>query len=444
MGCDKIVIALEAGMFLAIAIAVITCGGIIAAILIKPQIGRRIKLDTYWMIALLGAILTVLFGCVSPAKAWEAMTADTAINPFKILVLFLSMTVLSVFLDEMGFFRYLAGVTLKRAGGSQKKLFLYLYVIVSVLTVFTSNDIIILSFTPFICYFARSAKISPVPYLAAEFVGANTWSMALIIGNPTNIYLATTYGIGFAEYAAKMFLPTVAAGVVAFFMLFLVYRKELALPMHASGELFRIEDKFSLVVGLFHLGICTVLLAVGSYFSLPMWLVALFAVISLIIWNLGIAIRRKRPPRVLAKCLMRAPWVLIPFVLSMFVVILGLNEQGVTQAISDFFGTEGTVLKYGTTSFLVANVINNIPMSVFYCSIAEPLAGEALTAAVYATVIGSNLGALLTPIGALAGIMWSNILKQFSLKFGYLDFLKIGVTVAVPALAASLGVLYLL
>ena len=62
----------------------------------------------------------------------------------------------------------------------------------------------------------------------------------------------------------------------------------------------------------------------------------------------------------------------------------------------------------------------------------------------YATVVGSNLGACLTPIGALAGIMWSSILKTHGLKFGYLDFLKIGVTIAIPALLAALGVLQLI
>ena len=76
--------------------------------------------------------------------------------------------------------------------------------LVSVLTVFTSNDIIVLTFTPFICHFAKSARIDPLPYLVSEFVAANTWSMALIIGNPTNIYLMSGTGISFLSYTAKM------------------------------------------------------------------------------------------------------------------------------------------------------------------------------------------------------------------------------------------------
>ena len=91
-----------------------------------------------------------------------------------ILVLFLSMTALSVFLDEIGFFRYLAGAAIRFAGEKQTVLFYVLYALVSVLTVFTSNDVIILTFTPFICYFTRCAGIDPLPYLVSEFVAANT------------------------------------------------------------------------------------------------------------------------------------------------------------------------------------------------------------------------------------------------------------------------------
>ena len=114
----------------------------------------------------------------------------------------------------------------KRARSSQKALFLYLYITVAVLTVFTSNDIIILTFTPFICYFAKHAGISPIPYLVAEFAAANTWSMALIIGNPTNIYIASSFNIGFFEYMRVMLLPTLAAGLVSFTVLYIIFHKK--------------------------------------------------------------------------------------------------------------------------------------------------------------------------------------------------------------------------
>lgn len=426
-----------------ITIAIVTCVVMILGVLFFPTIKLgKIKVNSYWVITLVGAIAILIVGRADMNAIGKALIADTEINPIKILLLFISMTILSIFLDELQFFRYLASITLKRARTGQVKLFLYLYIIVSVLTVFTSNDIIILSFTPFICYFAKNAGINPTPYLAAEFVAANTWSMALIIGNPTNIYLATAYGITFLSYLKYSILPTLVAGTVAFGALYLMYRKQLKKPIEGEAENVVIKDKFLLWVGIIHLAVCTLLLAIGSYIGMEMWVVSVASVGSLCLFVLLTALVRRTVPQELIRCFKRAPFQLIPFVLSMFVMILVLTENGVTRAIGDFLGTEASIWKYGLTSFLSANLINNIPMSVLFSSIISST-GVANLPAVFATIIGSNIGAFLTPIGALAGIMWSSILNEHGHKFSYFDFLKIGITVAVPTLCTALGMLNL-
>ena len=432
-------------MLPSIIICCITCIAMILSILFFPKIKiGKIAVDTYWVVTLLGA--GILLACKSAkiATVGGALLSDAAVNPLKILVLFLSMTVLSVFLDELGFFGYLAGVALKKAKTRQTKLFLYLYLTVSVLTVFTSNDVIILSFTPFICYFCKNAKINPTPYLAAEFVAANTWSMALMIGNPTNIYLSTAYGIDFLGYFKIAVVPTLSAGAVAFLMLYLLFRKKLTEPMNCEAVSAEVKDKLLTGVGIAHLAVCTVLLAVSSYIKLEMWIVSLCSVASLFTTAYIIALVRRQKPEAMIGCIKRAPYQLVPFVLSMFVMIVALNEQGVTESVARLFGSSLPIIKYGVSSFLASNLINNIPMSVLFSSIIQSSGGAAGTAAVFATVVGSNLGALFTPIGALAGIMWSNILNKHGIKFGYIDFLKIGVTVALPALVAALGTLKLM
>lgn len=429
-------------MTLSIIISAAACVAMIVAVLFYPKINiGRISLSSYWVVTLVGAILLLSTGAVELPGVISALLADTAINPLKILVLFISMTLLSIYLDELGFFRYLASTTLRRAGCSQMHLFFILYVTVSILTVFTSNDIIILSFTPFICYFAKSANISPMPYLAAEFVAANTWSMALIIGNPTNIYLVTAAGGDFISYLVTMLFPTLISGTVAFFCLYFAFHKKLSQPIEATPEEVRLDDRLSLLIGIIHLAVCTILLAIGSYIGLQMWLVALVSALSLLTLTIIISfVRRKAPVHTVAS-LKRAPWELIPFIISMFVVVESLHVNGVTEHIFHLLDTSAPVWSYGMTSFFAANLINNIPMSVLYSAILSGGAGEA---AVYATVVGSNLGACLSPIGALAGIMWSSILKKHGLKFGYFDFLKIGITIAIPALIAALAMLDLM
>lgn len=426
-------------------VAGITCVLMICGILFFPRIGfGKFKVDSYWAIALVGAVVAVLFGLINFKELVGELTKDSSVNPIKILVLFISMTILSVFLDEAGFFRYLASKTLNLAKKSQKSLFVALYVIVSVLTVFTSNDIIVLTFTPFICYFCKNAKISAVPYLVTEFIAANTMSMALIIGNPTNIYIATSYGVNFLEYIKVMILPTVASFLVAFLILYLIFRKELSKPAEVTCEEVKIENKPLLVVGLIHLIVCTVVLAISSYLGIEMWAVSLAAVGSLCVCTGVTYAIEKRKPTELVACVRRAPWQLVPFVLSMFTLILTLSSHGFTEEVGRLLGTENTVVRYGIASFLSANVINNIPMSVLFCPIISTLEGAARTRAVYASIVGSNLGAYLTPIGALAGIMWSSMLKKHEIKFSYLDFIKYGALISVPTLAANLAVLSLI
>lgn len=432
-------------MIFTVSVAAITVAAMIISVLFFPKIkiGKKF-IDSYWIITLIGAVILVIFkGDVN--KIISALTADTSVNPIKILVIFISMTILSIFLDELGVFRFLAEASLKKAGKSQIKLFITLYLTVSVLTVFTSNDVIILSFTPFICYFARNAKIDPIPYLAAEFVAANTWSMALIIGNPTNIYLCSAFDVDFITYLKTMALPTIVAGGVSLALLILVFGKKLKTPIE-NQEIethTTLSDKPSLILGVATLSICTIFLAISSYLNIEMWIVCLSAVAVLFVGVTVISLLRKKVSVPAINSVKRAPWQIIPFVLSMFVMIIILADSGVTEAVSKTLGEEHVVLKYGVLSFLSSNVINNIPMSVLFCEILKGLSVASLNGGVFATVIGSNLGAAFTPIGALAGIMFGSILSLHGIKFGYKDFLKIGVTVTLPSLVCSLVALML-
>ncbi len=86
----------------------------------------------------------------------------------------------------------------------------------------------------------------------------------------------------------------------------------------------------------------------------------------------------------------------------MFIIVLTLTEYGVTSKISNILNNDYPIITYGITSTLSCNLINNIPMSVLYSKII-PLDN---LKALYSTIIGSNIGAFLSPIGALAGIMW--------------------------------------
>lgn len=421
-------------------IAGLVCVALVLTVLTNPSIniGKYHIRIFYWTAPVLGSIALLLFRLLPLPVMWEGLTSSGSINPLKILTLFISMTTLSIYLDEVGFFSYIAGISLKFAKTSQLRLFCVLFLLVSVLTVFTSNDIIILTFTPFICYFSKKAEIDPMPYLFGEFVAANTWSMMLIIGNPTNIYLATANGIGFGAYTAHMLLPTLFAGITAFLLLLMIFRKPLSQPISIKEEKPAIRDKGLVIIGLLHLVFCTILLILSSYIGLEMWYITLGFAVSLF---LCVTIYKKKKgvkERVLLHTIMRAPWELIPFVLSMFLLVLTLDRYQVTTIISDFFGTDHLVWKYGIASFLSANVMNNIPMSVAFSSIVSHLPEADRLPAAYASIIGSNIGAYFTPLGALAGIMWSGILNKMGIPFSFRKYISYGIRISIPVLIAAL------
>ncbi len=432
-----------------IIISSITMIILITTIIIKPSITIKLKhkeltFQTFWMVCLVGAIVLLITGLVSKNSLKELTNFSEPMNPFKILILFISISILSIILEEAGFFELCAVHTLKKVKNSQKKLFCLLYLVVTILTMFTSNDIIILTFTPFICYFTKRKKINPIPYLVGEFVGANTLSLMFIIGNPTNIYLATYYEIGFFEYFKVMAVPTVVLSLTAFLLVYLIFRREL------SKQIVNDEDvttdvkcnKHLIIVGLIHLITCTIMLILSSYLNFEMWYICLGFAVSITIYLFAYDLINHEKHEV--KVYKKAPWSLVPFVLSMFIIVLALKEHSVLMHIANWFDSlsSSSIVKtyiYGISSYFSCSFINNIPMSVAYASILENSSSG--LPALYATIIGSNLGALLTPVGALAGIMWLSLLKSHNIKFNFITFMKYGIIISIPTILVGISVL---
>lgn len=434
-------------MVLSIIICALTIFTMIFFIMKKPSIKiYKYNVDSFWIITLLGAFLMIILGLAPLKEIKDILFTDSNINPLKILILLISISFLSICLDELGFFSYVSIKATKIVKTSQYKLFFIIYAMVSILTVFTSNDIVILTFTLFICYFSREAKINPIPYLVMEFVGANTYSMMLYIGNPTNVYLASVYEIGFMEYFKIMAIPTLITGVSSLLVLLLIFRKDLAKPMDLN-----ITNEPTLysvpltIIGLIHLFGCTILLALSNYINIEMWIISLLFFLSLMFILLIYSIIKKTYT-VIKMSVKRLPFNLIVFVLSMFVIILTLNHYYIFKNIGNFLNNfinnkYQAILVYGVSSSISCNILNNIPMTLAFSNIIPHC--SYLNASIYATIIGSNLGAFITPIGALAGIMWMNILKRQNVEFNFLSFIKYGGIIAVVSMIVALNALYI-
>jgi len=404
---------------------------------------KNTYLALYWIILSIGGILCLIFGFAPINQVADSFFSSLAINPLKILVIFISLTLLSVLLDGIGFFKYLAKLVLHKAKASQMKLFVSFYVIISLLTIITSNDIIILTFTPFICYFTKHAKINPIPYIISEFVAANTWSTFLIIGNPTNIYLGTSFGIDFITYLINMAIPTIIASATSFLILYLLFRKELKKPINIEEEYKKTKlNKSYLIISLSSLVTCIVFMAISSYINIEMWYIPLICAVISFVGCLIASTVQKRSKLFILRALKKTPFSLIPFLLSMSIIIIALQNNGFIPALANFIEGKNIIL-VGLISFLFANIINNIPMSMLFASTFSAIT-SVTSKSVFASIFASNICAFLTPVGALAGIMFMNLLKQNKIKFSYKNFILYGLVLAIPTLLVGLTTLYLI
>lgn len=403
---------------------------------------KNTKIKIYWAFPLIVALIFIIFGFIPFDTFTEGLFSNDGMNPIKILILFLSMTGISIFLDEMGLFSFLAYKVVKKSNSSQIRIYFSLCALIAVLTMFTSNDIVILTFTPFIIFFCKRTKCNPIPYLISEFIIANTWSMMFIIGNPTNIYLGSYYGIKFIDYFKVMFVPTLLAGIVETIILFLLFRKSLKSEFEYSDEEATLKNLPLTIVGVSILAICTILLVVSSYVEfLEMYLVSGISFLLLVVICLIYSLIKKEKPFGLVDTVKRLPYELVPFLIGMFTISLCLTHYGVSASICEFLGTKYTNFTYGFTSLAACNLVNNIPMSVLYSEIISNMGTNLTMLPIYSAIVGSNIGAFITPLGALAGIMWMGILSSHEVKYSFLDFVKYGLIIGIPTATVALVML---
>ncbi|MBQ9520468.1 MAG: hypothetical protein IJR67_03220 [Acholeplasmatales bacterium] len=426
-------------MIITIILSALGILGMLLCIFKFPSIKiKNHNFDTFYLPILLVAIIFLIFPIFDKTELFTILFSNSKLNPLKILALFLSVSFISIALDEGGFFSYIAVKFINRFKNNQYILFFSLYLLISVLTIFTSNDIVILTFTPFILYFSKRGNINPIPFLIMEFVAANTYSMLLPIGNPTNIYLSSIFELDFISYIKTMIIPTIFIGITSILILLLLFHKDLNKKIEVFDEKdVYIKNKYICFTSLIHLSLTTILLVISNYINIEMWIIALSFAGSLLIFIITYAITKKNHLYI-TRPIRRLPFSLIPFIISMFIIIMALESFGIFGNISQLLDNiENDNLKeitYLVTSTLSCNLVNNIPMTIAYGSILSNTTNINL---IYSTIIGSNIGAILSPVGALAGIMWIRILKQNDVEYGFTKFIKNGSIITLSLLVAG-------
>lgn len=387
---------------------------------------RSMKIDTYWLITLLGAILILLTHISTDGDILKLFIENNSTNPFKIIVLFLSLTFISKFLDSVGLFDYLATRVGRIGKGNQFILFTVFYFLISFLTILTNNDIIIIV-TPIIIYFARACKAKALPYLMMVCFVLNTLSTTFLTTNVSNLYLGSFFDITYFDYLKKLTPVSLILMLVLYVILILVFYKDLKVKIDTNVEKKPIKNKFLLIVGLTSLALTTILLILSSFINIEMYIITLvFALLDLII-AIIYTFSFKKEKEYFIKPLKSLPYEFIPFLVSMFIIISSLNETPLLSSVSSLIeSTNNPTLEtyiYGISSALAANLVNNVPMSLLYGDILNHSSIIDLNS-VYATILSSNLCALITPCGALSSLMFIRICKENDEKISYLTYFK--------------------
>lgn len=386
--------------------------------------------------AVIGAVFALILGVVSVSDVWTVtgIVWDATLS-------FIGIIILSMVLDEIGFFEWAALKMVRLSKGNGTVMFVYVLILGALVAAFFANDGAALILTPILLAKMKYLKMNPVAVfaflMAGGFIGDSA-SNPLVISNLTNIVTAGYFSIGFWEYAQNMFLPNLLSIFASIFVLWIFFRKDI--PKHINvDELARpesvIKNKTMFVLSWYFLAVLMLGYFIGDYFHLPVSIFALGG--ALLFLSIAQYFKAVEPVHIIKT----APWQVVWFSIGLYVVVYGLKNAGLTDYLAEsinFLVAQGNVVAVIGTGFLAAvlsSVMNNMP-TVMIMDIAIEQTGE--TALLYANIIGCNLGPKMTPIGSLATLLWLHVLSQKGVKITWSAYMKVGLIITPPVLLSAL------
>ncbi|MCT7494430.1 arsenic transporter [Aliarcobacter cryaerophilus] len=382
--------------------------------------------------AIFGAFIALIFGVVTFSDVldvtnivWDATLA------------FIGIIILSLVLDEIGFFEWAALKMAKFSNGSGLKMFIYSILLGAFVSALFANDGAALILTPILLAKMRILQLNLKTIIAFLLAGgfiSDSASLPFVFSNLTNIVTANYFSIGFAQYFFDMIIPFIVSVIASTIFLWLILRKDI--PKKVDITLLKEPKSVIKNMKLFYFSwvflaflLCAYFL--GDAYNLP---ISIFALGGATIFLIIATISKSVEP---LKIIKEAPWQVVWFSIGLYIVVYGLKNAGLTDYLAIILkdlalrGETIAVLGTGFIAAFLSAIMNNMPTIMIMDIALNDIQNQAM---IYANIVGCNLGPKMTPFGSLATLLWLHVLAKKGVKISFAQYSKFGLIITPPVL----------